>query len=191
MCWLKTSVFLFCLIPCVRACWLFFYGDLVNPIEFVLHASGTWALIGLLATLALTPLRWLSRWGFWLRLRRLLGLFAFFYAVLHVGLYVILDQELVWDQIGPDFLRRPFMMVGLVAFLLLLPLALTSTDGWMRRLKRHWKTLHRLIYCIAILAVVHDWMQVKRDITQPAIYAVILAVLLLFRIGLWLQRQRR
>ena len=180
---LKISVFLACLIPLARLGWLGYVDRLgANPIEFVTRSLGTWALTFLLITLAVTPLRKLSGWHWLIKLRRMLGLFAFFYACLHFLTYVWLDQFFDLHTIYKDVLKRPFITVGFASFLLLIPLALTSTNAMVRRLGgKRWQRLHRLAYLIAIGGVVHYWWLVKKDITQPAIYAAILAVLLGYR----------
>ncbi|QZA79120.1 sulfoxide reductase heme-binding subunit YedZ [Deefgea tanakiae] len=177
---LKPLVFIVCLLPLLRAALLF--SDSVNPIEFITRSSGTWALVGLLVTLSITPLRQITGWSRLIQLRRMLGLFAFFYAVLHFVTYIWLDQFFDLNAIVNDIVKRPFITVGFAAFLLLMPLAITSTNGWMRRLKRNWGRLHRLIYLIAPLAVIHYLWLVKKDLTQPIIYAVVLAVLLAWRL---------
>jgi len=180
---LKITVFLACLIPLARLGWLAYADGLgANPIEFVIRSLGTWALTFLLITLAVTPLRKLSGWQWLIKLRRMLGLFAFCYACLHFLTYVGLDQFFDLHTIYKDVLKRPFITVGFASFVLLIPLALTSTNAMVRRLGgKRWQRLHRLVYLIAIGGVVHYWWLVKKDITQPAIYAAILAVLLGYR----------
>jgi len=153
-----------------------------NPVEEVLHSMGTTGLNLLWITLAITPLRKLTKWNALLRLRRMLGLFSFFYLSLHLLTYAVLDRELNFDELVVDLTERPYIIVGMLCFVLLVPLAITSTRGWQRRLGRKWTTLHRLIYPAAILGVVHYWWLVKADIRDPLFYAVLLAVLLGFRI---------
>lgn len=177
--WLWFGVALW---PLARAIFLVLSGELVNPIEFITRSSGTWTLVFLLLTLSITPLRQLTGWAGWLAYRRMLGLYAFFYACLHLLTYVWLDQFFDWAAIGGDILQRPFITVGMLAFLLLIPLAVTSTQAMMRRLKRRWGQLHRLVYLIAVLAVVHYLWLVKKDMTEPLIYVAILAVLLAWRV---------
>jgi sulfoxide reductase heme-binding subunit YedZ len=160
-----------------------------NPIEVLQDEFGEWALRLLLATLAITPLRLAIGRPWPLRFRRMLGLFAFAYAVLHFTNYLILDQELDWPAITEDILDRPFITLGFAALMLLVPLAITSTQGWQRRLGARWGALHRLIYVAAILVCWHFWWQVKKDWTEPAIYAAILAALLGIR--LWRRTRRR
>jgi sulfoxide reductase heme-binding subunit YedZ len=180
----KTLLFLACLIPLARLLWLGFHDGLgANPIEFITRSTGTWTLTFLLITLAITPLRRLSGWQWPLRLRRMLGLFAFFYACLHFTTYVWLDQFFDLKGIYQDIFKRPFITVGFTGFLLLIPLAATSTQAMMRRLGgRNWQRLHRLVYLIAVGGVVHYWWLVKKDVTQPAIYAAVLALLLGYRL---------
>jgi sulfoxide reductase heme-binding subunit YedZ len=186
---LKPLVLALCLLPLARLAWLGFSGGLgVNPIEFITRSLGTWALSFLLITLAVTPLRRLSGWGSILRVRRMLGLSAFFYAVLHWLTYLWLDQFFDWSAILKDLVKRPFITFGMLTFLLLLPLALTSTDAAMRRLKRNWQRLHQLVYPAAVLAVCHYFWLVKRDLTQPLIYACVLTLLLAMRMRWWWQR---
>ncbi len=163
-----------------------------NPVEKMLDEAGLWALRILLLTLAVTPLRVLTGWTWLLGYRRLLGLFAFFYLVLHLTIYVVLDRTLDLGLIVEDVLERPFITLGMLAFLAMVPLAITSTRGWMRRLGKRWQKLHRLVYAIAILGVWHYYWQVKLDTVEATIYAVILAVLLAFRVReSWLRRQRQ
>ncbi len=180
----RVLVFAACLIPLGRLLWLGFHGGLgANPIEFITRSTGTWTLTFLLVTLAITPLRRLSGWQWPMRLRRMLGLFAFFYACLHFTTYVWLDQFFDLPDIYQDIVKRPFITAGFASFLLLTPLAATSTQAMMRRLGgRNWQRLHRLAYLAAIGGVVHYWWLVKKDVTQPAIYAAVLALLLGYRL---------
>ena len=184
---LKASIFILCLFPLARLGWLGFSGGLgANPIEFITRSTGTWTLVFLLITLAITPLRRLTGQNSLIRLRRMLGLFAFFYVCLHFTTYIWLDQFFDWGGIVKDVIKRPFITVGFTCFVLLIPLAVTSTNAMQRRLKRRWQMLHRLVYVIAIGGVIHYWWLVKKDITQPALYALMLALLLGFRLGYWL-----
>jgi methionine sulfoxide reductase heme-binding subunit len=153
-----------------------------DPVREIIHRCGKTALNLLLITLCVTPLRQLSGWNNVQRLRRMLGLFAFFYVVLHFVAYAWLDQGLAWGAIGEDIVKRPYITIGMLGLLLLIPLAVTSTNRMIRRLKKRWQTLHRLIYLIAILGVWHFYWQVKKDIREPLIYAGILAVLLGYRV---------
>jgi len=164
-----------------------------NPIEELLHELGRWALKFLLLTLAITPLRRWTGWAWLLRFRRMLGLFAFLYALLHFTVYAVLDQALQAGLILEDILKRPYITVGLTALVLMIPLAVTSTRGMMRRLGKRWLKLHRLVYVIAVLGVWHFYWQVKLDTLQPLVYAAILAVLLAARLNLqkwWSKRAK-
>lgn len=155
-----------------------------NPAEFITRTTGDWTLRFLLITLAVTPLRRLMGWNWLLRLRRMFGLYAFFYGVVHVSSYAGFDQLFDVPEILADIAKRPFITVGFAALSLMVPLAATSTNAMVRRLgARRWQALHRLVYLVAPLGVLHFWWMVKRDITEPALYAVLLAVLLAYRIG--------
>lgn len=172
-----------CLIPLARLLTLGFSGGLgANPIEFITRSTGTWTLVGLMVTLSVTPLRRLTGQSGLLRYRRMLGLFTFFYACLHFVTYIWLDQFFDPAAIVKDVIKRPFITVGLTAFVLLIPLAATSTHAMIRRLGRRWQQLHRLVYLIAILGVIHYLWLVKKDMTEPVIYGAILAGLLLMRL---------
>lgn len=177
----KPLVFILALMPVL----LMGFGVLqdslgANPIEAVTRSSGDWALRFLLLTLSLSTLRRLIGWTQGIRLRRMLGLFAFFYACIHLILYLWLDQFFDWGGIWRDILKRPFITVGMLAFLLLIPLAVTSPKSMLRRLGKRWKTLHTLIYPLSMLAVLHFWWMkdAKSDTFEPLIYALILAALL-------------
>jgi sulfoxide reductase heme-binding subunit YedZ len=163
-----------------------------NPIETVLHWAGRSALILLLAGLAITPVRRLTGWNQIVKVRRLVGLFAFFYAFLHLSIYLGLDQGFAWSFIVEDVVERPFITVGASAFLLLVPLAVTSTKGWIRRLGKRWQSLHRLVYPAAVLGVLHFYWKVKADTFWPLVAASILAGLLLVRVPWkrWMRRER-
>jgi sulfoxide reductase heme-binding subunit YedZ len=152
-----------------------------DPVRETVHRLGRTALNLLLITLCVTPLQQLLRQPQLLRLRRLLGLFAFSYALLHFAAFAALDLRLDLGRIGTELVRRPYILVGFTALLALLPLAVTSTRGMMRRLGRRWATLHRLVYPVAVLAVWHFWWQVKADITEPLLYSAALALLLGYR----------
>jgi sulfoxide reductase heme-binding subunit YedZ len=183
---LKVLLFLICLVPLAKLVLeIFGVADMslgANPVEELIHRLGKWGLNFLLITLAVTPLRRLTGKGWLLRFRRMLGLFAFFYVVMHFLTYAGLDQRFNLPVIFEDIAERPFITLGFAALLLLIPLAVTSTNGMMRRLGRRWQKLHRLVYVIAILAVVHFYWQVKLDTLEALIYAVILAVLLGYRL---------
>lgn len=187
--YIKTTLFLACLLPLARAAYIVLGGMAVNPIEFITRSTGTWTLVMLLAGLAITPLRRLSGANWLIKLRRMLGLFAFFYACLHFTTYIWLDQFFDLSAVLHDIAKRPFITVGFAAFVLLIPLAATSTDAMLRRLKRNWGRLHRLVYPIAALGVLHYLWLVKRDLSQPLLYAAVLAVLLGLRLW-WRYRPR-
>lgn len=161
-----------------------------NPIEAITHATGDWALRFLLLTLAVTPVRRLTRWNALVSYRRTLGLFAFFYASLHFLTYIVLDHFFAWQSITEDVLERPYVTAGFSAFLCLLPLAITSTRGWIRRLGRRWLQLHRLVYLAAAAGVLHYWWLVKADVRTPLVYAAVLAVLLAARLALRRSKRR-
>jgi sulfoxide reductase heme-binding subunit YedZ len=153
-----------------------------NPIEAVLHLAGRWALVLLLAGLSVTPLRRFAGWKGIIKVRRLLGLFAFFYACLHLLIYLGLDQGFAWSFVVEDVVERPFITVGAGAFLLLVPLAVTSTKGWIRRLGKRWQRLHRLVYLAASLGALHFYWKVKADTFWPLVAAMVLVGLLLARV---------
>lgn len=180
---LRVLVFTLCLVPLARLLWLGFHGGLgANPIEFITRSTGTWTLVGLMVTLSVTPLRRLTGRAELIRFRRMLGLFTFFYVCLHFVTYIWLDQFFDPAAIAKDIIKRPFITVGFTAFLLLIPLAATSTRAMIRRLGRRWQQLHRLVYAIAILGVVHYLWLVKKDLTEPLIYGAVLTLLLLMRL---------
>jgi sulfoxide reductase heme-binding subunit YedZ len=181
--WIKACVFLLCLIPLARLVWLGSNSDLsANPIEFIERSTGFWALFILLATLTLTPIRLITGCAWPIQLRRMLGLFMFFYACLHITSYIWLDFSFVWIDITKDIVKHPRILVGFAAFILTIPLAITSNDAMILRLRQRWKQLHQLVYFIAILGVVHFWWLVKKDIREPLLYLCILVVLLGIRI---------
>jgi sulfoxide reductase heme-binding subunit YedZ len=185
----KPIVFVIALAPFGGLVFRGFTGRLsVNPIEDITLTTGIWALRLLLVTLAITPLRRLTGWNPVIQYRRMLGLFAFFYASAHLLTYLVLDQGLAFEFILPDIVKRPYITVGMTAFLLMVPLALTSTKGWIRRLGRKWQLLHRLVYLSGILACLHFIWKVKVVIGEPVYYAAILATLLGFRV-LWTLRR--
>lgn len=159
-----------------------------DPVAAITHQTGDWALRGILLGLAMTPLRRLLGQPWPIRFRRLIGLYAFFYATLHLATYLVLDLGQYWEQILADIVKRPYITVGFTAWLLLVPLALTSTRGWMRRLGRHWARLHALVYAVGVLGVLHFLWLVKSDLREPLVYAGILALLLGLRLGWKLRR---
>ncbi|MFB3827517.1 MAG: sulfite oxidase heme-binding subunit YedZ [Bryobacteraceae bacterium] len=180
---MKPLLFVLALAPLGALAWKGLHQDLgANPIEYITHATGLWTLRFLMLTLAVTPARRLFRRPGLIRYRRMLGLFAFFYGCLHLVTYVWLDQFFAFAAMLRDVARRPFITAGFTAFLLMVPLAATSTAGWIRSLGgRRWRALHRLVYASAAAGVVHFWWLVKSDVRRPVAYATILAVLLAAR----------
>src|SRR6185503_13977349 len=177
--WLKPLVFLLCLIPFGQLVYQAYTGDLgVNPIETITRFTGSWALIFLLSSLSVTPLRRLTGLNELIRYRRTLGLFAFFYATLHFATYLGLDLFFDFRAIGKDILKRPYITVGFIAFVVMVPLAVTSTAAMIRRLGKRWQKLHRLVYLAAAAGVIHFYWLVKADIRRPAQYGAVLALLL-------------
>ena len=190
----KAAVWMLCLTPAGLLVWRAFTGGLgANPIEFITLRTGFWTLVLIMVTLAVTPVRRVTGWHRIIQFRRMLGLFAFFYATLHFLTYVTLDLFFDFSAIAADIVKRPYITVGFTAFLLLVPLALTSTKGWIRRLGRNWLRLHRLLYVSAALAVLHFYWKksAKSDIGEPLIFAGILAALLLFRVIYVLRKRVR
>jgi methionine sulfoxide reductase heme-binding subunit len=194
---LKPLVFLACLLPALRlgvgalnAVEVMNIGGIslgADPVKVLLHTCGRWTLNFLMITLCMTPLRDLTRSVFSLRFRRMFGLFALFYAVLHFSIYLLLDQNGRLSDLWQDIVKRPYITIGMLALLSLIPLGITSTAKAQRRLGRDWTRLHRLIYAIAILGVWHFWWQVKKDIREPLLYACGLTLLLGYR--LWKERR--
>jgi len=186
---LKVAVFLACLVPLGRLGWKGYAGMLgANPIEVITHSTGDWTMILLLATLSLTPLRKLTGLYSLIRLRRMIGLFAFFYACLHFTTYIWLDKFFDWHAMLADIGKRRFITIGFLGFVLLIPLAVTSTAGWIRRLGgKRWQRLHQLIYATALAGVIHYIWLVKADLRKPLQYAALLAVLLGYRLVVWAQ----
>jgi sulfoxide reductase heme-binding subunit YedZ len=180
---LKAFLFLLALLPLARLFWLGFNDDLTaNPIEFIERSTGTWALICLMVALAMTPVRLISGISWPIQLRRMAGLFMFFYACLHFATYLWLDHWFNWNEISKHIIEHPYVLVGFSAFVLSIPLALTSNNAMMRFLGARWKRLHYSAYLIAILGVLHFWWLVKKDIREPLFYAIVLATLLGIRI---------
>ncbi len=181
--WLKPLVFILCSIPAGQLAYQAWIGDLgVNPIEFITRFTGSWALIILIASLAVTPLRRMTGWNELIKFRRMLGLFAFFYALLHFSTYLVLDLFFDFRAIGKDILKRPYITAGFIAFVVMIPLAITSSAAMIRRLGKRWQQLHRLVYLAAIAGVIHFYWLVKADISRPAQYGAVLALLLAFRL---------
>jgi sulfoxide reductase heme-binding subunit YedZ len=188
----KLLVFVVALAPFLWLAMRALTGRLsVNPIEDITLTTGIWTLRFLVITLAITPLRRITGWNRLIQYRRMLGLFAFFYAVLHVSTYVVLDLFFAWDLIITDIAKRPFITAGVLAFTAMIPLAFTSTKGWIRRLGRRWQQLHRLIYLSAIAASVHYLWKVKVAVGSPVYYATIVGLLLMFRVVWHLSQARR
>ena len=190
--WLKPGVFVGALAPLAAILVRGFRGELgANPIAEALNQLGLVALVFLVAALACTPAKTLAGWTWPARLRRMLGLFAFAYAGLHVVTYAWLDQGLDWDAILADVVKRKFIFVGAAAFVMVVPLALTSTNAAVRRLGfARWKRLHRLAYVAPALAVLHFTWRVKKDVTEPVVYGVVLSALLLVRVATWARARR-
>ena len=187
----KPAIFLLALVPAGLLVRGLVDGNLgVNPAETLQLETGIWALRFLLASLAITPLRRLFGWNRLVQYRRMLGLFAFFYATLHLLTYVVLDRYFDWAGVVEDVAKRPFITLGMLAFTLMIPLALTSTKGWIRRLGRKWQTLHRLVYFAAIAASLHFIWKVKVAIGEPVYYAAILGVLLAIRLVISVRKAR-
>ena len=180
--WHKPVLFLICSIP---FCVLVYNGITsnltANPIKEITHFTGEWALNFLLITLSITPLRKITRKNWLIRFRRMLGLFAFFYACLHFSTYLVLDQFFDWNEIVRDVAKRPYITVGFTAFVLLIPLAVTSTNKMVQRLGNNWRRLHSLIYPIAVLVIFHYLWLVKADILPPVLYGLMLCLLLVLR----------
>ena len=184
----KPLVFLLALVPLAGLIFIVLTGRTsANPAEDILLTTGIWALRFLLATLSITPLRRLTGWNVLIQYRRMLGLFAFFYATVHLASYIAFDRFFAFDEILADIAKRPFITAGMAAFVLMVPLAVTSTKGWIRRLGRRWQLLHRIIYVCALAACLHFIWKVKVVIGEPVYYAGVLAILLVLRL-LWRRR---
>jgi sulfoxide reductase heme-binding subunit YedZ len=178
----KAIVFALCLVPLALVAWDLVQGNFSEPIEEMERATGRWALRLVAVTLAVTPLRWLTGWGWLARYRRMVGLFAFFYATVHLCIYAVLDMELDVADLVEDVVEHPYVTVGFATWLLLVPLAATSTKGWIRRLGgRRWNRLHRLTYAVAVGGTVHYLWAVKKDTLWPLTYALVFALLLGWR----------
>jgi len=182
---MKAFIFLLALLPLDRLIWLGFTDELgANPIEFITRSTGTWALVFLCLTLAMSPLRLITHSIAWIRYRRMLGLFSFFYACIHFGIWLWLDQNFDLIEMLKDVVKRPFITMGFISFVLLIPLALTSTHWAQQKLGRRWMQLHRIIYLIAATVVLHYWWHKagKNDFDTVTIYAIVLLLLLSCRI---------
>ena len=189
----KIAIFLAALIPLERLAWKALHGGLgANPIEVITHSTGDWTLRLVLVTLAVTPLRRLTGQYWLIGVRRMVGLFAFFYGVLHFTTYIWLDKFFDVHEMVKDIAKRPFITIGFSAFVLMIPLAATSTTWSIRRLGgKNWQRLHRLVYLTAILGVIHYIWLVKADKRKPLEYGAVLFVLLLYRLGAWLYEKRK
>ncbi len=196
--WLKPALFALSLLPAAWVIWAL-YSDFArntsllgaNPITEAEHFTGKWTLRFLIITLSITPLRRLTGWNWLVRYRRMFGLFAFSYAALHLSMYIGVDMFFDFGDIVHDVVAHPYITIGMAAFLLLIPLAITSTNAMVRRLGgARWRSLHRLVYVVAVLGVIHFWWAVKKDITEPLIYALIFGTLFLLRL-VWLAGRRR
>jgi sulfoxide reductase heme-binding subunit YedZ len=187
----KIAIFLAALVPLGRLVWKAFHDGLgANPIEVITHSTGDWTLILVLTTLSITPLRRITRQYWLIGVRRMIGLFAFFYGTLHFLTYIWLDKFFHLHEMVKDIAKRPFITVGFSAFVLMIPLALTSTAWSIRRLGgKNWQRLHRLIYLTGILAVVHYTWLVKADLRKPIEYGIVLGILLVYRVGVWLSEK--
>ncbi len=187
----KPLVFVGCLLPLAWLVGQAVTGGLgANPIEATNRFLGDWALRFLLLTLALTPLKEITGWTLFVRIRRMVGLFAFFYVCLHLASYVGLDQFFAWGEIWKDIVKRQYITIGMIAFVMLIPLAVTSTSAMIKRLgAKRWKLLHRLVYPAAILGVLHFFLMVKADIREPLVYAAVLSLLLGYRLVMFLRRR--
>jgi sulfoxide reductase heme-binding subunit YedZ len=190
--WLKPGIFLGGLVPLLSLIQRGMQGELgADPIARVENETGLVAIIFLIAALACTPLRYVFGWTWQMAARRMLGLFAFGYAVVHMLTYIVLDQVFDWRVIVEDIIQRPFITVGMAAVILMTPLAITSTNAWVRKLGfRRWQLLHRLAYVAGVLAVIHFIMRVKIDLSQPLTYATVVAILLAIRAAMWFRRRR-
>jgi len=189
---LKLFVFPLCLVPLALLAWKGFHDGLgANPIEVITHSTGDWTIIFLLITLSITPLRRVPALNWLIRFRRMMGLYAFFYGVLHFTTYIWLDKFFDLPEMIKDVGKRPFITVGFLGFVMMIPLAVTSTKWAIRMMGKNWASLHQLVYLSAIAGVVHYWWLVKIDITKPLRYAVILSILLGWRVAVWAMKRFR
>jgi sulfoxide reductase heme-binding subunit YedZ len=190
--WTKALVFLLSCVPLLGLIWRGFHNDLTaNPVEFLQHQTGDWTLRFLIFTLCITPFRKVLNLPELIRFRRMLGLFAFFYVCLHFLTYLGPDQSFNFAGMLKDVVKRPFITVGFAAFVLLIPLAITSTASWVRRLGgKRWQALHRSIYLCAVLGVIHYYWLVKSDVREPLFYGLLVSIVLLWRFTEWLAKRR-
>jgi sulfoxide reductase heme-binding subunit YedZ len=178
----KSSIFILSLIPLLIILYKIFFNQLgPEPIKEITHHTGKWTLLFIIFTLSMTPLQKITRSNTWIPVRRTLGLFVFFYATLHLLTYVLIDYHLDWTSLFKDLITKKFIFVGFLAWLLLIPLVITSSKKMILILKNKWKKIHKLIYAIALLGVTHFIWLVKRDFTEPLIYLIIILILLLLR----------
>jgi sulfoxide reductase heme-binding subunit YedZ len=188
--YIKRLIFILGLWPLLSISIHIFQDSLgANPVEFIERHFGKWALIFLCLTLSMTPLRRITNISQWILYRRMLGLFVFFYASIHLLCYIGLDYHFAWIDIKNDIIKHRFVLVGFLGWILLLPLAITSSDKMIRKLKTNWKLLHRLIYVVAILGVLHFIWLVKKDLTEPLIYAAIISILLILRLNIFKRKK--
>lgn len=190
--WTKALLFLVCLGPLAAIIWPFLTHAIIpDPLQFIQHGTGDWTLRFLVFTLTVTPLRQALQLPELIRFRRMLGLYAFFYACLHFSTYLVFDKLFDLHEIWKDVYKRPFITVGFLAFTLLIPLAITSTAGWIRRLGgRRWRILHRAVYVSAVCGVIHYYWLVKSAVIRPLTYAALLGLLLLWRLGDWFVKRQ-
>ena len=186
--WTKILVFVLCLVPVGILVWQAFHDDLTaNPIEFITHATGDWTLRFIIITLSITPLRKILHVPQLIRFRRMFGLYAFFYGMLHFSIWIGIDKFFDWTEMLKDVQKRRFITVGFTGLVLMMPLAITSTAGWIRRLGgKRWQLLHRAIYLTAIAGVIHYYWLVKSDVRKPLLYAFLVGILLAWRLGFWI-----
>jgi len=200
--WTKVLVFLLCLVPFLDLVWRVVHAlqqglpfDTylsANPIEYITHRTGDWTIRFIVITLAITPLRKLLKMPQLIRFRRMLGLYAFFYGCVHFCIWSVLDKQFDWPDMWADVHKRPFITIGFTGLVLMIPLAITSTAGWIRRLGgKRWQMLHRLIYVTAVAGVVHYYWLVKSDIRKPLLYGFLVAILLAWRLGSWVIGRRK
>lgn len=190
--WAKPVVFTAALAPVLLLVWQFFHDGLgANPLQFITYATGDWTLRFLVFTLAVTPLRKLLNMPDLIRFRRMLGLYAFFYGCLHLMTYLWFDKFFDWPEIVKDIAKRPYITIGTLGLVLMVPLAITSTAGWIRRMGgKRWQMLHRLTYVSIVAGVIHYYWLVKLDVTRPVFYGTLAAILLLYRVAVWIAKSR-
>lgn len=189
--WLKALIWVGAFIPVLRLIYLGITNGLgANPVEFIERSTGTWALVFLLLSLGITPLRYLTQQAWLIAVRRLLGLWMFAYACLHVTTYLWLDYQFDWADIAKDIVKHPYVLVGAAALLLTLPLAATSNQRAIKALRQRWKSLHKLVYVIGVLVLLHFWWLVKKDVTEPVIYSLVFALLISLRLPVFIKNRK-